>query len=196
MINPELKVGDRVILLHMEDEYSNVPPTTEGIVTMVNDVMGETIYSVKWDNGSSLNLISTTDIWKKKNEDLKESFNNAEWQRTEELIKNIDVFKYFNSKFLRDYLKKLRECSLVNMVSAAPYLYMGRDRIKADIFLKNHKNEYCDEVLEMANQAQSEMISGVIKFLEKNNKETNLENINRFLHRLSSKVLSVYILTF
>jgi hypothetical protein len=40
------------------------------------------------------------------------------------------------------------------------------------------------------------MISGVIKFLEKNNKETNLENINRFLHRLSSKVLSVYILTF
>ncbi len=58
------------------------------------------------------------------------------------------------------------------------------------------ENEYCDEVLEMANQAQSEMISGVIKFLEKNNKEINLENINRFLHRLSSKVLSVYILTF
>ncbi len=24
----------------------------------------------KWDNGSSLNLISTTDLWKKKNEDL------------------------------------------------------------------------------------------------------------------------------
>ncbi len=91
MINPELKVGDRVILLHMEDEYSNVPPTTEGVVTNVNDVMGETIYSVKWDNGSSLNLISTTDLWKKKNEDLKESFNNAEWKRTEELIKNIDV---------------------------------------------------------------------------------------------------------
>lgn len=196
MINPKLKVGDKVILLHMEDEYSNVPPTTEGVVTMVNDVMGETIYSVKWDNGSSLNLISTTDVWKKKNDGLKESFNNAEWKRTEELIKNIDVFKYFDSKFLRDYLKKLRECSLVNMAGAAPYLYMGRDRIKADIFLKNHKNEYCDEVLEMANQAQSLMISGVMRFLEKNNKEISLENVNRYIQSLSSKVLSVYILTF
>lgn len=196
MINPKLKVGDNVILFHMEDEYSSVPPMTKGVVTSVNDFSDETIYGVKWENGSDLNLISTEDIWKKVDEDLNESFASSEWERMERLIDNIDVFKYFDSKFLRSYLKKLRECSVVNMLSAAPYLYMGKDRLKAKLFFENHENEACDEVLELSNQSQSVMISGVMQFLEKNNKEVNLENINRFLPRMAQKVLMVYVLTF
>ena len=196
MINPKLKVGDKVILFHMEDEYSNVPPMTKGVVNSVNHFSDETIYGVKWENGSDLNLISTEDMWKKVDEDLNESFVSSEWERTQKMIENIDVFKYFDSKFLRNYLIKLRDCSLVNMLSAAPYLYIGRDKLAAKMFLENNENEECVEVLDMANQAQSIMVSGTMLFLEKNKREVSLENINRVLPRMAQKVLMVYILTF
>jgi len=66
-LNPKLEVGDRVMCYHMEGEI-NVTPGTIGIVTKVSkdpfEDDGE-IYSVSWDNGSTLGLVSVTDAWKK-----------------------------------------------------------------------------------------------------------------------------------
>ena len=39
-INPELNVGDKVVLLHMEDKYTNMMPGTKGVVTRVEKVFG------------------------------------------------------------------------------------------------------------------------------------------------------------
>jgi len=69
-MNPELNVGDRVMLLNMEDE--SIHPGTWGTVTSVQVVFGVKQYGVNWDDGnkenpgkliSKLNLLSDVDIW-------------------------------------------------------------------------------------------------------------------------------------
>jgi len=66
MLNPELKKGDRIVLISMDDSYS---PSTLELGTVMNasrDPFDDgTIYSVKWDDGSQLNLLSNVDIWMK-----------------------------------------------------------------------------------------------------------------------------------
>lgn len=197
MINPELKVGDRVQILHMEDEMDSVPMGTWGEVTRVSNVMGENIYGVKWDNGQSLNILSTTDVWdteenrgKFKKKKITEQ---DETQRHNNLYRNIDVFTNFKMRYLHEYLKKVRDCGVVNMFQAAPLLYMGKDRMEHFFRYQDIENEICEEVLDMANIAQAEMIAGVIKTLESKGKEDSLENINSYLRRYSQKVLENYI---
>jgi chromosome condensin MukBEF MukE localization factor len=95
-------------------------------------------------------------------------------------------------------MKKLRESSIINMFGSSPYLYMGKDRI----YHQNYNNpsaednETYDELLEMADEAQSKMISGVIKVLEKEGKEVDLSNINRYLKKYSEKIWDTYVFTF
>jgi hypothetical protein len=108
--------------------------------------------------------------------------------------KNGDVFKSFNMKFFYKYLALIRKSSIVNMFGAAPYLYMGRERLEHEFKYEDiHNEEAFDEVLELADQAQSEMINGVINVLESKGKEDTLENINRYLRVYSVKVLENYI---
>jgi hypothetical protein len=78
MINPVLEKGDRVILIHMPGETS-VKPLMGGVVTHVSVVYGDKQYSVDWDNGSKLSLISGIDMW-----DKEESFNKKRRKRIDE----------------------------------------------------------------------------------------------------------------
>lgn len=68
-LNPELKVGDRVMCYHMDGE-TDVTPGTIGTVTSISTDpfepnSDEKIISVNWDNGSHLALVTSTDTWKK-----------------------------------------------------------------------------------------------------------------------------------
>ena len=194
MLNPKLKKGDRVICLQMEDEFSSVPPGTTGTVERVSEVFGITQYNVRWDNGSSLALLSDVDAWdsednyKKRRKKITESS-----EANDVFLKNIDVFQNFKMKFFKEYLLKLKECGVTNMLGAAPYLYMGRDRMVIDFKYHRKDDEICDEVLELANIAQAEMIAGVIKLIESKNKEVELDSINRNLKLYSQKILQNYI---
>lgn len=55
-------VGTRLELISMDDPYAPVPPGTRGTVQYVDD-MGQ--IGMKWDNGSSLSLISGEDSFRK-----------------------------------------------------------------------------------------------------------------------------------
>jgi hypothetical protein len=189
MINPKLKPGDRVVLLHMGDETA-VLPGTWGTVTKSYELFGTDQYDVKWDNGSSLSLIGDEDMWDNK-ERTKKTI--KEDDRNNFFMKNIDVFKYFNMKFLKKYLLMIRESSITNMLSAAPYLYMGRERIEHEFKYKDiHNEEAFDEVLRHSDQAQAEMINGVINYLEDNGIEEDMSSINRYLQRFASKIVQTY----
>lgn len=77
-INPKLKVGDRIILVHMDDEFSPVSPGSRGTVKNVHKMGWDdsTTYGVEWDNGRTLNLLSDVDFWIKETDfkkPLKES---------------------------------------------------------------------------------------------------------------------------
>lgn len=208
MINPKLKKDDRIVLLHMGDEASSVPPGTFGTVS--SDVMtfdGMDHYNVKWDNGSRLTLIGknhrtgkNVDLWdyaekhQKKSDKLNEM---DEFERNKKLIDNIDVFKHFNMKFLKNYLIMVKNSGIVNMLASGPYLYMGKSRIEHEFKYKDISNESeFEEVLENADRAQAEMINGVIKLLESEKKDVSMENINRYLSRYSNKVVENYIYLF
>jgi hypothetical protein len=206
MINPELEIGQEVILLHMEDETS-IPPGTKGKVVAKSVVFGDAQYTVKWENGSQLAIISSCDLWdtpenmakrKKRVQEIeikKKSITEVdEFERSKKLIKNIDVFNHFNMRFLNQYLKMVRESGIVNMFGASPYLYLGKDRIEHEFKYKDiHNEEAFEQVLENANQAQAEMIDGVINVLNSEGKEESLENINRYIQRYAQKVLLNYM---
>jgi hypothetical protein len=189
MINPKLKPGERVILLHMNDETS-VLPGTWGTVKRVYELFGTDQYDVEWDNGSTLSLIGDEDMWdnkERKKKTIKED------DRNKFFMDNIDVFKYFNMKFLKKYLLMIRESSITNMYGAGPYLYMGRERIEHEFKYQDiHNEDAFEEVLDHANQAQAEMINGVINYLEEKGIEGDMSSVNRYLQRFATKIVQTY----
>jgi len=188
-MNPKLEKGDRVCLLYMPGEISMYPGEC-GTVTSVDTIFGDIQYGVKWDNGSSLALLSDTDAWKFEKKQIKED----ELDRMNVLYKNIDVFRFFKMGFLHKYLLAIRKASIVNMFESPPYLWMGRERIKHEYKYKNISDEEAfEEMLDMSNQAQAEMINGVIDYLEDQGIEENMDNINKYLRRFATMIVQNYM---
>jgi len=190
MINPELQKGDKVILLHMEGEMMS--PGSKGTVINVSRDPFEKdgmIYNVKWDEGSTLSLLSVTDAWKKIESIQENSFESAKW-----FLDNRAIAENFNTRFLGEYLEKVRESGITNMFGASQYLYMGKERLEHEFKYKDVGNdEAFEEVLEMADKSQHEMINGVMKILEKEKKEMDINVINRYIQRYSTLVLNYWI---
>jgi hypothetical protein len=189
MKNPKLKPGDRVFLISMNGENSLFFGDW-GTVKRAYVLFGTDQYDVMWDNGSTLSLIDGEDKWditNRKKKTIKED------DRNKFFMDNIDVFKYFNMKFLKKYLLMIREASFTNMYGASPYLYMGRERIEHEFKYKDiHNEDAFEEVLDHANQAQAEMINGVINYLEDKGIEGDMSNINRYLQRFATKIVQTY----
>lgn len=65
-INPVLEVGDRVVLIYMDDPYDAVKPGTAGTVVEIEKVpWGETGYQYRlaWDNGRNFAMDPELDSW-------------------------------------------------------------------------------------------------------------------------------------
>lgn len=181
-----LKPGDRVRLVYMDGETS-IPQGTEGTVVKAFELFGDMQYGVEWDNGSKLDLISSSDAWVKLEPNtIKESDDDV-------FLKNIDTFRYFKMKFFKDYLLKLRECGVTNMLGASPYLYMGRERMETDFNYHNVDNEICDEVLELADKAKDELIKGTVKFMNENDLELDIDRVSRYAKKFANSILILYI---
>lgn len=202
-LNPELQKGDRVVCVLMDDQ-SGVQSGIAGTVTHVSVVFGEKQYNVNWDNGSKLALIEDIDKWVKEEDML-----NRRRRKTEESFyvtkkdflkenfyqQNIDLFRNFDVKLLQTYLKKLRETGVVNMMGASPYLWMGRERIEHEHHYDEFDGEREDafqEVLDMADEVRNEMISGVMKILEKQNKEVSPRSVSRQIEEYARKMVLAY----
>lgn len=188
-MNPKLEKGDRVCLLYMSGEIS-MNPGECGTVTSVDNVFGDIQYGVKWDNGSSLALLSDTDAWKFEKKQIKEN----ELDRMNLLYKNIDVFRFFKMGFLHKYLLLVRNASIVNMFESPPYLWMGSERIKHEFKYKNiHNEEAFDEMVKMSDAAQAEMINGVVDYLESEGIDENMDNINKYLRKFATMIVQNYM---
>ena len=190
MLNPKLNKGDRVLLLHMEGEM--VSPGTKGVVRSITKDPFEkdgVIYNVTWDDGGNLSLLSATDAWKKIEEPIKESFEQAKW-----FMNNKIIVECFDTRFLGEFLEKIRQSGITNMFGASPYLYMGRERIENEFKYKNiHNEEVYEEVLDMADESQHKMINGVIKVIEKEGKDVNIELVNRYIKKYASLFLDYWM---
>jgi hypothetical protein len=186
--NPELNIGDRIVLYHMEDK-NGVDSGMQGVVTDItidpfdneNKIIG-----VNWDDGSKLNILSKYDVWKfAKKKSIDESA--EEWFET-----NGDLLKYFKYNKIRKFLIKVRESGIINMFAASPLLYSGKDHINR-YYGENPPNEEAfQEVLDMAEEVKHMMIRGTMEYLQDNGKELSIENINSYIRRLGAKMWEFY----
>jgi chromosome condensin MukBEF MukE localization factor len=90
------------------------------------------------------------------------------------------------------YYKALQKSGITNMMAAAPYFYMGKERM-AHQFHYEETNEHFDEVLEMADEVKNILIVGVMKIMNKKGGDYDLSRISSMVNRYSSKIVSLII---
>jgi hypothetical protein len=105
---------------------------------------------------------------------------------------NREIFENFNMNVLWKYYKALQKSGITNMMAAAPYFYMGKERM-AHQFHYEETNEHFDEVLEMADEVKNILIGGVMKIMNKKGGDYDLSRISSMVNRYSSKIVSLII---
>jgi hypothetical protein len=196
-LNPELKVGDKIMCFHMEGE-TGVPPGTTGVVTKISrdpfESPDDKLIMVKWENGSKLSLISSTDAWKKfPDEKIQESdiSRDPHWKF---ITSNPDVFQHFDWRWFREYLKTIRDSGIVNMYAASPLLYMGESGIERYHGEGREDEEKFQEVLDGAEESKNKIIQGIMSYMQSKGKNIDdMDEVNRLARNFSQKILSMYI---
>ena len=193
-LNPELITGDRVMCLHMDGE-SSVPMGTNGTVVKVGRDPFEDdgkLIEVKWDNGSSLALVSVTDSWIKiDNSKINES--EVGDSRIDYFSENPEIFDHFDWRFFREFLNKVRESGVVNMYSSSPFLYSGKEWIDMNYGTNQEDNEEYEEMLDMANESKDKMVQGILSYMDSKGMESDLTAVNRYAKRFAEKLIKLYI---
>lgn len=195
--NPILKIGDRIKLLHMEDEFSVTPLTKGTVKSIVDDPFEKDnlIINVQWDNGSYLSVLSKHDVYRKISDKLNESGLGSD-EFNDYVLNNRGIFKNFDWRFFREYLKKIRESGVINMFGSAQLLWMGRESIDRYFGENQEDNENFQQVLEMADESKFKLIQGTIKQLELQKKSLELPNVKRAVEANAVKLLQMYIVSF
>lgn len=202
-MNPKVKIGDRVMLVYMEDEL-DLSTKDKGTVTSVTRDPFETdecyIIGVDWDEGSSLSLLSCRDVYRLIKDKITE---NTEYQNSREedqidfLINNRDIRKNFNRDLIFNYLDKLRESGVANMYESPKFLYSGRDWIDRYYGENPPNQEAFEEVLEMADKVKSELINGVLKSindLEGDDNDEYFRNLERLVYKAANRLATFWML--
>lgn len=192
--NPDLRVGDRIKLMHMDGETSVSPLTKGTVISITNDPFekGSLIINVKWDTGSVLSLLSNHDVYKKISDDLRESTGSGDII-FDYVKNNKEILKNFDWRFFRDYLSVLRKSGVVNMFGSAEFLWLGKESIERYYGEGREENEYFQEVLELADEAKDKLISGSVKLLTSKGKEIGLSQVERVMGNSARKLVELYM---
>lgn len=195
-MNPKVKVGDRISLLYMEDEF-DVNPREQGTVVSVSRDPFETdecyIISVKWDGGSTLSLLSCRDVYRLIESKVNEQTDSGRSeQQIDFIINNRDVVLNFNRQKIFEYLDVLRKSGVINMFGAAPFLFSGRDWIDRYYGENEENNEAFQEVLEMADDIKNEMILGMLKTFKDNTPA--LGDMDHLIRKLSNRMVNYWMM--
>lgn len=195
-LNPELKVGDEVVLLHMADESIHIG--TKGVVTGLNNTPWGVQYTVNWETGSTLDIIPEVDKWMLQSDVKKRKPDNIEEadSKTENLIKNKDILKYLkkDKDIVFDFLSKLQDSGITNMLGAKPMLsYTSNDmRRYIDGQFKDVDDYY--DVIEAADESRNALIRGTMRLIEDKKGDVNdMDYVNKIFKNLMSQVFQLYI---
>ena len=192
-MNPELEVGDRVVLLSMSGE--DLIAGIKGTVTRKSFVIDQIQYSMDWDNGSKLALLANEDKYMllKDLEDRKaKKRGNITEMDAKVIHDNREIFENFNMNLLWKYYKALQKSGITNMLQSSQYFYLGKERIAHEFHYKE-TNEHFDNVLEMADEVKNNLISGVMKIMDKKGGDYDISRISSMVNRYSSKIVSLIV---
>ena len=194
LLNPELNVGDRVVIMDMSGE-SGIKPGMGGEVRRLTKVFGTIQYEVKWDDGSSLQILSDVDKWmkeedwerlKNRRKKVDESFDPDFVRKNKNLVQDFEMAK------MHKFYEVLRKSSVVNMWGASPYFWMGKDRIAHEHYytdMGDEQAEAFEQVLDSADEIKDILIRGALKTLEREGKEVTLDAVKRMAERKARQIV-------
>ncbi len=196
-LNPKLEPGDRIVLLHMDDPYSAVRMGTKGTVLKIVRVpfnLGYQ-YNVKWDDGSTLDLLPDTDSWvlatdvKSKKNLTTEEFS----QELKTLSKHKDIIKNMDYRPVLDYLKLIQKSGLVNMLQAMPFLMTDSHNLHKLIYKFDGEPDDYPELFENVDDVRQILVAETIRIMEEKNMEFNDTTINIVFQKVCRAVMEMYI---
>jgi hypothetical protein len=195
-LNPKLEPGDRIVLLHMDDPYSAVRMGTKGTVLKIVKVpfdMGYQ-YNVKWDSGSTLDLIPDVDSWilstdvKQKPNLTTDEFSNE----LKTLSKHKDIIKNMDYRPVLDYLKLIQKSGLVNMLQARVFLMTDSKNLHKLIYKFDGEPEDYPELFEKIDEVRDILINETIRIMQEQNMEFDDSTVNRVFQKVCSAVMEMY----
>lgn len=197
MLNPEVKVGDRIVLFEMDDEIS-VPPGTKGTVTKVQQDpfdKDEILISVNWDNGSTLALLSGMDKWKLAKQKVDEQINRDDDPHTHFMVTNRELKKAMDLNYFLEYFKLLRNSGITNMFGSSQFVYMDSEHLDRYYGEDREDNEDFQKLLGIQDDVRSKFLGGLVKYAElKNIDLTDDSKINSLARKLAISLLQFYML--
>jgi len=196
-LNPKLEPGDRIVLLHMDDPYSAVRMGTKGTVVKIVRVpfdMGYQ-YNIKWDNGSTLDLLPDTDSWVlatdvKSNKNLTtEEFD----QQLKTLSKHKDIIKNMDYRPVLEYLGLVQKSGLVNMLQARAFLMTDSNNLHKLIYKFDGEPDDYPELFENIDEIRRILINETIRIIQEKNMEFDDSTINNVFQKVCSAVMEMYV---
>jgi len=209
--NPELKKGDRIVLIYMPGE--DIDAGTKGKVTNVSKApsfggKSDFIYNVEWYDDddkviSLLSLLPDNDSWILDREYLQNELNEAKIVDLDDLIRRHEwsrLFKKSDLKSLIEFLNAIRELGVVNMFESGQFLgqtkeyltkYFDLYRMQRD--LNDNDEELIEKIINMSQTVRNIMISAAITDLEQNNREITPASATNRVNKLSNEVLKHFI---
>ena len=196
-LNPKLEPGDRIVLIHMDDPYSAVRIGTKGTVTKIVRVpfdMGYQ-YNVKWDDGSTLDLLPDSDSWvlatdvKPKKNLTTEEFS----QELKTLSKHKDIIKNMDYRPVLDFLKLVQKSGLVNMLQARVFLMSDSKNLHKLIYKFDGEPEDYPELFENIDEVRDILINETIRIMQEQNMEFDDSTVNRVFQKVCSAVMEMYM---
>ena len=196
-MNEPVKAGDRIILLKMSGEFA-MPPGLRGTIESVGRDPFESdglIIMVKWDNGSSLSLLSSVDFYKKITNDVNEGVikgNMFESERFNYMKNNKELFDNFDWKKILEFLNNIKESGVTNMLGSSPFLYSGRKWIENKYGDYPNNPDAFEKVLNSADEIKNEMIQGTLKSMKSGGYD-DIGKINNRVEKFARSFLTLFM---
>ena len=108
--------------------------------------------------------------------------------------RNKDIFDNFDWRTLREFLYKIRESGIVNMLEASPLIYSGGKHIERYYGEGREDDEKFQQLIEDADEAKDIFVQGLINYMiSKDLDVSDMDNVNSYARRLAKGILDIYI---
>jgi len=203
-LNPELKKGDRIILVHMDGE--SLGTGIKGEVTGISQTPSfggkdSYQYNVRWfdEEGkqfSQLDLLPDADAWIMDPDFQQENIQEINFRNLDDLIAKGDFLASFSKKELEEVYKFLeleRQIGSHNMYTeGGKFLMTGPSYIEDFFRLHRYHTDYdedkeilIEKLLSRSQKMRDMFIRNAMKYLENQGRELSIENIQRAMIRLA-----------
>ena len=200
-LNPELKKGDRIVLVYMDGE--SLGTGIKGEVTGISQTPSfggkdSYQYNVRWfdEEGkqfSQLDLLPDADAWIMDPDFQQENIQEINFRNLDDLIAKGDFLAVFSKKELEkvyEFLELERQIGSHNMaMEGGKFLMVGPSYIEDFFRLQRYHRDYDEILIEKLISRSQNMrdmfIRNAMKYLENQDKELSINNIQRTMIRLA-----------